>query len=70
MTAVSTYYLISIVSLNLGFHVSMEIIVILLIASATLASTAIQHLIDSLRNTHPSEIRSDSLTAHYLNLVE
>lgn len=70
MTAVSTYYLISIISCNFGFPVSVETMFILLIATATLASTAIQYRIDTLRNINPSEIRSDSLMAHYLKLVE
>ena len=43
---------------------------VLLISSAAFASTAIQHRIDTLRNSNPAEIRSDSLMAHFLKLVE
>ena len=70
MTTVSTYYLISIISASFGFSVGVEMMVVLLIATATLASTAIQHRIDTLRNASPAEIRSEILTAHYLKLVE
>ena len=70
MVAVSTYYLISIISASFGFSLSAEMTVVLLIATASLAQTVIQNRVDTLRNANPAEIRSESLTAHYLKLVE
>ena len=70
MVAVSTYYLISIISASFGFSLSAEMTVVLLIATASLAQTVIQNRVDTLRNANPAEIRSESLTAHYLTLIE
>ena len=70
MATVFAYYLISIISSSLGFSVSACMITVLLTAAASLASAVIQYRIDTLRATNPAEIRSGSLMAHYLRLIE
>lgn len=67
---VFAYYLIVIVSSCLGFSVSAYMTIILLIATASLGSAVIQSRIDALRGINPAEIRSDSLMAHYLRLID
>ena len=70
MATVSAYYLICVIASGFSFHISVLMTVVLLIATAALASTAIQYRVDTLRNANPIEIRSESLTAHYLKLIE